>query len=115
MKITRQVKINNLISEIQNNLNFTLFHVGKVIKDNSINAFAKLKFGKVGFDSISGVSINFIEMLKQAYYVIDLLKAASELLKKCPSKTFELNIGASSEIYIYSSDGDVAVEFLLDF
>lgn len=103
-------EINQLLMEIRENLNLALESMKMSIESDPIEAFAMLKFDKIGFDPIKGNHINFIEMLNQSYSDIVVLKATAELMKRYSQKEFKLNMGAVSGIDICSTDGSIVAE-----
>lgn len=111
MIVSTVQEIKKLIQDVEANIGKTRTKVMNTISEyEPKEAFAKLKFDKIASDPLSGESINFIEMLNQAYSDFVVLMAVEDLLKKYPEKSFELHTGALAGYDIISTDRTVAVE-----
>ena len=78
--------------------------------EDAFEAFASVKFKRVGFDPINGEPLNFIEMVNQAFSDLVVLHGVKELICKYPGQSFTVRMGTASGYDIESLNGRIVGE-----
>jgi len=108
MIVSNEKEIYDLINTIEENIAKTKEAL-KTLLDGyeAKDALTMIKFDKTAFEPITGEPVNFIEMVNQSYSDLVILKAALDLIKRFPDKSFKLSMGVSPGHGIESTDHSV--------
>ena len=77
---------------------------------NPVQFLASVKFREVGYDPITGETINLIEQLNQLFSDLVAVSALEHLMIEYPEKVFLLHLGTEAGFDVESKDGEVAAE-----
>ncbi len=111
MILSDKTEAKKLIETVESNIEKTRNQITRILEDcDAKEALANLKFDKTALDPLTGESINFIEMLNQAYSDLVVLKAVEDLMSRYEGKAFELHMGALTGFDIVSTDKLVVAE-----